>query len=286
MDDNDKIDLDLSRAQSVVDEALNNQGWNVVVTGHSLGAAVACMISFELRQYFPSLHCYAFCVPGGLISPALATVSTQFCTSVVVGCDAITRVSFPNTQRIVDDMVLALARCKRPKLAIISDVIVGRRKNPETTPPTFCAFEDIGPEAQQALKKYVASSKLHSKDADKRELFPPGKIIHLRPFAAAGEKGKSLKNDVWDAVWVDGQDLIEEGVLLTFNMLRHHRMPTLHIALESAIKDEAIQTMRPDFLLESARWSLVSNVGSVIVGNGDEEDSGGGGGVPPEMNAV
>jgi hypothetical protein len=265
--DDDKVDLDLNRAQSVVDEALNNQGWNVVVTGHSLGAAVACMMSFGLRQYFPTLQCYAFCPPGGLISPALAEVAKQFCTSVVVGCDAITRVSFPNTQRVVDDMVLALARCKRPKLAILLDAIVGRRKNPETTPPTFCAFEDIGPEARLALKKYVATSKLHSKDADKRDLFPPGKLIHLRPFAAAGVKGKNVKNDVWDAVWVSGEELIAEGVLLTLDMLRHHRVPTLQLALESALKDEAVKTLRPGFHdMESQQLSLVSEVGTVDSG--------------------
>ncbi|KAL4537144.1 hypothetical protein Ndes2526B_g04945 [Nannochloris sp. 'desiccata'] len=286
--DDDKVDLDLNRAQSVVDEALNNQGWNVVVTGHSLGAAVACMMSFELRQYFPTLQCYTFCVPGGLISPALAEVSKQFCTSVVVGCDAITRTSFPNTQRIVDDMVLALARCKRPKLAILTDAILRRRKNPDTTPPTFCAFDDIGPEAQEALKKYVASSKLHSKDADKRDVYPPGKIIHLRPFAAAGEKGKTGKNDVWDAVWVSGEDLMAEGLILAFNMLHHHRMPTLQAALGSALRDEAVNTMRPDFIFESQRGSLVSSTGGLVDDGGDEEGAAeaGIGGVPPEMDAV
>jgi Lipase (class 3) len=293
LDDDDQIDLDLNRAQSVVDEAINNQGWNVVVTGHSLGAAVACMMSFDLRQYFPTLQCVAFCPPGGLISPSLADVAKQFCTSVVVGCDAITRVSFPNTQRVVDDMVLALARCKRPKLAILMDAIVGRRKNPETTPPTFCAFDDIGPEAQSALKKYVASSKLHAKDADKRELYPPGKIIHLRPFAATGEKGKSVKNDVWDAVWVSGEDLIAEGLILTLNMLRHHRVPALQAALGSAIRDEAVHTMRPDFILESQRGSLVSNFSgdggvdrdSVDVDSGVNNDKSGAD-VPPELDAV
>jgi hypothetical protein len=292
LNEDDEVDLDLNRAQSVVDEALNNQGWQVVITGHSLGAAVACMISFQLRQYFPTLQCYTYCIPGGCVSPALAEVSKQFCTSVVVGCDAITRVSLPNTKKIVDDMVLALARCKRPKLAIFTDAIFGRRKYPETTPPTFCAFEDIGPEAQEALKKYVESSKLHSKDADKRELYPPGNIIHLRPFAAAGDKGKKVKHDVWDAVWVSGEDLIAEGLILTFNMLHHHRIPTLQVALRSALRDEAVGTMRPDFILNSLQGDLKSSSGTGGVDvdvAGDEKDGTAEdavGGLPPQMDAV
>jgi len=284
--DDDEVDLDLNRAQSFVDEAVNNQGWNVVVTGHSLGAAVACMMSFQLRQHFPTLQCYTYCVPGGCVSPALAEVSKKFCTSVVVGSDAITRVSVVNAQKIVDDMVLALARCKRPKLAILTDAVVGRRKYPETTPPTFCAFEDIGPEAQEALKKYVATSKLHSKNADKRELFPPGKIIHLRSFAAAGEKGKSVKNDVWDAVWVSGEDLMAEGLILNFDMLRHHRIPVLQTAVRSALRDEAVDTMKSDFNLNSQGGSLENSTDSGGGGNEEGADEDAVGGVPPEMDAV
>lgn len=244
MKEDDEIDLDLNRAQSVVNEAVSNRGWRVVVTGHSLGAAVACMMSFQLRQYFPTLRCFAFCPPGGLLSPNLAALAKGFCTSVVVGCDCITRLSFPTTQRIVDDMVLALARCKRPKLAVLLDVLLGRRKDPESTPPTFCSFEDMGAEASAALKRYVATSKLHSEAADTQELFPPGRIIHLRPFAAAGKAGLKPENDVWDAVWASGEQLIGEGVLLSFDMMRHHRIPCLQDALRSAIAGEAVATAK------------------------------------------
>ena len=176
------------------------------------------------------------------MSGNLATLAKSFCTSVVVGCDCISRLSFPNTQRIVDDMVLALARCKRPKLAIMLDAVLGKRSDPDLAPPTFCSFEDMGSEASAALKRYVATSKLHSEGADNRDLFPPGRIIHLRPFAAAGKRGQDPKNDVWDAVWANGEQLIAEGLLLSFDMMRHHRIPCLQEALQSAIADEAVAT--------------------------------------------
>lgn len=200
----DEVNLSLERARSAVNEAVVGQGWRIVVTGHSLGAAVACMLSFHLKEHFPSLQCFALCPPGGLMSAPLCRLSRQFCTSVVVGADAISRLAIPTTQRTVDDMVLALARCKRPKLAVFMDALLGRRKDPATAPPTFCAFEDVGPEALAALRKYVATSKLHSAGLDDRQLFPPGRIIHLRAFAASGKK-KGPEAEVWDAVWVGAQ---------------------------------------------------------------------------------
>ena len=52
----------------------------MVVTGHSLGAAVACLLSFHLREAFPNLHCWAYNPPGGLLSWNLSRLAQRFCT--------------------------------------------------------------------------------------------------------------------------------------------------------------------------------------------------------------
>jgi len=208
LNDDDDVGLSLDRAKSVVNEAVAGLGWRVVVTGHSLGAAVACMLSFHLKQYFPSLRCFAFCPPGGLISAPLSRMARQFCTSIIVGSDAISRLSLVTARLAVDDMVLALARCKRQKLAVLADILIGRRKDPATAPPTFCAFEDVGEEAMDALQKYVATSKLHVLGLDMRELYPPGRIIHLRPYSVEGVK-KGPEAEAWDAVRVGAEGTVE-----------------------------------------------------------------------------
>lgn len=38
--------------------------YGLVLTGHSLGAGVACLLGFKLRPRFPELKVYAFCTPG------------------------------------------------------------------------------------------------------------------------------------------------------------------------------------------------------------------------------
>lgn len=242
MDSEGEIQLDLDRARSVLNAAIVGSRWRFVVAGHSLGAAVACMVSFHLYEDFPTLQCYAYCPPGGLLSDPLSRIARRFCTSVVVGYDPISRLGLPTTRRVVDEMVLALARCKRPKLVIMYDFLTGKRNDPESVPPTFCAFKDIGEEARAALQNYLSTSRLHSVGLDTRELYPPGRIIYLRPFTVPVSRRKKMVKEVWDAVWVSAQDVIDEGILLTLSMTRHHRLTTLEGALESAIHDEAAKS--------------------------------------------
>ncbi len=56
------------------------------------------------------LKCWAFNPPGGLMSWNLSQLAQRFCTSVVVGKDIISRLSFNNARRVVDEMVTTLAR--------------------------------------------------------------------------------------------------------------------------------------------------------------------------------
>ena len=63
----------------------------LVVTGHSLGAGTAVILSFILRLKYNSVKCYAFGPPGGLLNLEAYALSTTFVTSVVAGDDIISR---------------------------------------------------------------------------------------------------------------------------------------------------------------------------------------------------
>lgn len=58
--------------------------------------------------------CWAYCPPGGLVSANLSAAMAPFCTSVIVGKDAISRVSMSNLAGMMDEVLIALARCKQP----------------------------------------------------------------------------------------------------------------------------------------------------------------------------
>ena len=58
------------------------------------------------------LKCWAFSPPGGLVSRSLLSWSEHWCTSVVVGKDAVPRLTLNNVSRLMDEMVTSLARCR------------------------------------------------------------------------------------------------------------------------------------------------------------------------------
>jgi len=41
--------------------------YNLLITGHSLGAGVAAILAFLMREKYPNLYCYSFSPPGGLL---------------------------------------------------------------------------------------------------------------------------------------------------------------------------------------------------------------------------
>ena len=60
----------LSRTVSLVFDTLFvlfPQGYQLVVTGHSLGAGAATLLSILLKPTYPELRCFAFSPPGGLL---------------------------------------------------------------------------------------------------------------------------------------------------------------------------------------------------------------------------
>lgn len=224
------VQLPIHRAQSIVHEAAG-KGWNLVVTGHSLGAAVASLISFNLRERFPDMECFAFNPPGGVMDPRLSEISKKFCTSVIVGMDLISRLSTGNMSALIDDLVLALGRCKLPKLSIFFGGLFGRRHDPATTLPTYYSPEEISPEVQKMLLVYLKTSTVHM-DIKDAKLFPPGNLIFLRPLF---DIGNSKKPPTWDAVYINKNDLMEEGILLSREALEHHHLWTTLEALQNSI---------------------------------------------------
>lgn len=69
------------------------RGYQLILTGHSLGGGSVVLLAFMLRLKFPELKCWAFSPPGGLLNEAAAEESKKFVTVVVVGNDLIPRTS-------------------------------------------------------------------------------------------------------------------------------------------------------------------------------------------------
>ena len=80
--------------------------------GHSLGAGAAALLALKLKDRYPEVKCWAFCPPGGLLTPNLAHAMKPFCTSVVVNKDCVPRMSLRNVNRLMESQLMSLA-CSR-----------------------------------------------------------------------------------------------------------------------------------------------------------------------------
>jgi hypothetical protein len=74
----------------VVEALRSNPGYRLVLCGHSLGAAVASLMTMLWHGTLPGIHCYAY-GQACCASLALAQASRNCITSVVVGDDMVPR---------------------------------------------------------------------------------------------------------------------------------------------------------------------------------------------------
>ncbi|XP_030631145.1 sn1-specific diacylglycerol lipase beta isoform X1 [Chanos chanos] len=111
--------------KKLVNDGILSQAFNIapeyklVITGHSLGAGTASLLAVLLRSMYPTLQCYAFSPPGGLMSKALADYSKQFVISVVLGKDLVPRLSIPNMEDLKRRILKMVSNCSKPKYQIL-----------------------------------------------------------------------------------------------------------------------------------------------------------------------
>lgn len=70
--------------------AVDYPAYQVVTTGHSLGAGVVALATMRLKEAFPGIHCYAFAAPAS-VTHELAEGCYDYVTSVVNGDDCVPR---------------------------------------------------------------------------------------------------------------------------------------------------------------------------------------------------
>ena len=200
-------------------------GNKVVMTGHSLGAGLAYLVAVELvRCGAEKSHvaCIAFNPPGGLSSEASSRLKTHY--SVIVNKDAISRMSISTMKRLVDDMMISLSRCNRPKLSILFDGVLLGRYAESDWDGVFKPLELMHAEERSVLHTYLERGKLTVADFPNLPMYPPGRLVFLR----------MLEEGSWDAVWINAEELMDEGLLVGMRMARDHMLGTTREALTVA----------------------------------------------------
>ncbi|KFM67606.1 Sn1-specific diacylglycerol lipase beta, partial [Stegodyphus mimosarum] len=103
---------------NIIDIALKEKpGYKVVVTGHSLGASVASILTLLLKNSYPNIQCFAF-APAPTVNKIALPSTFDNVFTIVYGNDSVIYLNYENIKYMVVEMVKCLRNCNLPKYKV------------------------------------------------------------------------------------------------------------------------------------------------------------------------
>ena len=185
--------------------------WKLVITGHSLGAGVAAVLSLHLRKKFPNLKVWCIEPPGGVLSAELCEVCKPWTYSTVHHCDLFCRLSGPSLLKLRSDLMESLTNSKLNKFSLmmrmtfngtklqISDVLDAAAAATESTAlrENFIDFA----ERQVAQSPMMAA-----------KLYPPGQLVHLH----------KRDDGMYEPRLVEAKEFMDRGMMVQAGFFTEH----------------------------------------------------------------
>nr|XP_020442973.1 sn1-specific diacylglycerol lipase beta [Monopterus albus] len=240
--------------KKLVNDGILNQAFSIapeyklVITGHSLGAGTASLLAILLRSSFPTLQCYSFSPPGGLLSKALADYSKDFVVSVVLGKDLVPRLSIPNMEDLKRKILKMVSNCNKPKYRILLQgcwyELFGGHPDDSPTEMDNRRQEQLGQpllgEGSLIIHPSSSYQSLASDDSPAHTaahladpLFLPGRVLHI---TEAGPPRRSCFSQVnYRVEWSSAMAF--RSILISPSMLSDHMPDAVLHALNSLTRD-------------------------------------------------
>ena len=158
-------------------------GTKLLIVGHSLGAAVACLISLFLSSKYPGNVCIGYGMPGAVCDETTALELSQRVTSVVNGKDLIARLNPHSLSTLRKEVLDCIARCKVGKFDVISSFLNWRDSSPRSLEqcyesvlyPRGCAPES---EFKATMDSFIRETD-QSIDSQAPLYLPGAKVVHF-----------------------------------------------------------------------------------------------------------
>uniref|UniRef100_A0A674BP07 Diacylglycerol lipase-beta n=1 Tax=Salmo trutta TaxID=8032 RepID=A0A674BP07_SALTR len=246
----------MSQAASYICKKLLNDGilnqaftiapeYKLVITGHSLGGGTASLLAILLRSSFPTLRCYAFSPPGGLMSKALADYSKEFVVSVVLGKDLVPRLSYPNMEDLKRRILKMVSNCNKPKYRILLQgcwyELFGGEPDDFPTEMDNRRKEELNQPLLGEESLLIRSSSSYQGLASEESpvhgshlpLFLPGRILHI---TEDGPSRRSCFSQVrYRVQW--SSETAFRSVLISPRMMADHMPDAVLLSLRSLTQD-------------------------------------------------
>ncbi|GFN98243.1 Sn1-specific diacylglycerol lipase beta [Plakobranchus ocellatus] len=246
--------LEQLSAQNILEKAFGKlqEGAGLVVTGHSLGAGVAAILAILLRPNYPSLMCFAFSPPGGLLSPSASKYTQEFVCSTAVGKDLVPRLGMFTLTDLKVKILRAVLRCNMPKYQILATgclrllccnntpqgaeqserSLLGSRRERCYSTNNQCTIQD-------SLRACEAN--LEAVTRNQWPLNPPGQFLHVVDVKEESS-GCCGGQPVYQAYWTDVS--VFNKILLSHKMLSDH-LPNVVLAALEQLVDRNVQPAQP-----------------------------------------
>lgn len=101
---------------------INYSHYQLVVCGHSLGAATACVLSLLLHSMYPRLKCFAYGTPASVFDARTAADCSSFVTTIVLGSDMVSRLNVHSLAKLREEVLDSIGRCKVNKMVIMQAI--------------------------------------------------------------------------------------------------------------------------------------------------------------------
>ncbi|XP_060532736.1 diacylglycerol lipase-alpha isoform X2 [Cylas formicarius] len=237
----------IERAKSQRPER-GTKDYELVIVGHSLGAGTASILGILMRRIYPSLLCYCYSPPGGLLSAPAVEYSKEFTVSVVVGKDVVPRIGLHQMETLRTDLINAIKRSVDPKWKTITCSIICCGCSQPTSAVELSTNERDVCEYMRS-KENARCMGMHPADStialsSHQPLYPPGRIIHVvRHHPTSGQQALSKKEPVYQALWAKNTDFDE--VLISPVMIQDHMPDKVLDALNKCVTGGTQSTPTP-----------------------------------------
>lgn len=239
----------------ILDEAFQKvPNYSMVIVGHSLGSGCACLLAMLLKNKYQDLKCYCYSPPGSLLNADAATATQSFVTSVTLGHDLVTRLTFYNAQKLKEEVIRVLRKCQKPKFRILLEGLLETFGNfcghhilfkedfHSASPTHDCdhspllvtdvealQYESLISDAEGEQESSLSASAIPPSP----KYYPPGRIIHLVDTMTTN--GGCFSHRTLEARWVSSSSF--QTIVVTPDMVKDH-FPDVLMKAMNAIWDE------------------------------------------------